>query len=69
MYIGSCYENIGKVCYDKGLCEEALEAFEKAMRIKRKNVGPDNSSIGVLLNCMGLAYDKLGRYNEAMKHY
>ena len=44
----------------------ALECFEKASRITKRNLGEENSVIGTIYNNIGYAKKQMGKWIDAL---
>ena len=55
---------IGQHRYD-----DARAAFEKALAIQQRELGPDHRDTGEMLRSLGNAWDGLGDYDRALDHH
>ena len=65
----SSYNNIGKVYYNKGEFNMALEYHFKAMNIKESLLTPDHTSIATSYNNIGIVYSELSEYDKALEYF
>lgn len=63
--LGSHYQNLGDVLLRRGQAQEALEAYQEAVRRREASYGDEHLSTGQARNAKGTALLELGRVDEA----
>jgi tetratricopeptide (TPR) repeat protein len=63
---GELFDTLGKTYIGLGLPTKAIPAFEKALRVLRTELGPDEPKTLASMNNLGLANLKAGRLDEAV---
>ena len=64
----SLYINLGAAYDSKGDYDEAIEYFQKALKINLKMLGPEHPDVAVIYNNLGLAYTGKGEYIKAIEY-
>jgi len=60
---------MGMLYDEQGRYEEALEAYGRALAVRRKALGEEHPSTASTLNNMAVVYQRQGRYEEALEAY
>lgn len=58
-------ETIGQTYYELGLFPEATKQLERALDLRRRLLGPENSDTLMAMNRLANVYDDQGKYTEA----
>ncbi|CAF4313554.1 unnamed protein product [Rotaria sordida] len=63
------YHHLSWAKNDQGQYTEAASFYEMSLKIKRKTLPEDHSSLGNTYNNIGLVYDNMGDYSKALEFY
>ncbi|CAF4249134.1 unnamed protein product, partial [Rotaria sordida] len=63
------YHMLGLLKNNKGQYQEAVAFYEKSLKIKRKTLPEDHSSLAPNYTNIGLAYNNMGDYSKALEFY
>jgi len=61
--IAVSYNNIGSAYEIKGDYQKAIEFYQKALKLKIKELGEDHADVATTFNNLGLVYDCMGMYD------
>lgn len=67
--IAVSYNNIGWVYTEQCDYDKALEYYDKALAIYKKNLGPKHPDIATSYNNIGVVYYEQNKYDKALKYY
>ena len=59
----------GKLFYEHGEYDKALDAYQQALAIRRKVLGEEHPSTATSYNNLGAVYDSKGEYSQAIEYY
>jgi tetratricopeptide (TPR) repeat protein len=57
--------NLGILCSEQGRHQEALEHYEKVLRVRQQTAGTPPARIGLVMNNIANAYRRMGKFAEA----
>lgn len=66
---GGGYGNVGAALRSLGRFDQALEAYEKAVEIDRKVLGPDHIDVAKGEYGQAMALDRMGKFDQALALY
>lgn len=61
--------DLAKTYIDEARFEQALQAYDRVLKIRRKTLGPDHPDVAAALNDIAEIYRQTGRFAEAEKLY
>ena len=67
--VAEVYHNLALVYYGQGNYENALEYYEKALKISEEKLGADHPNTAATYNNLAVVYDDQGNYEKALKYY
>ena len=67
--VADSYNNIGLVYASQGHYKEALEHYQKGLRLRIAALGEQHPHVADSYNNIGLVYASQGHYKEALEHY
>ncbi len=59
--------NLGSAYYSLGEYGKAIEYYDRALSIDRKNFGENHPKVAIRYNNLGAAYDSLGDHSKAIE--
>jgi len=65
----SLYINLGAAYDSKGDYDEAIEYFQKALKINLKMLGPEHPDVAVMYSNLGMTYYDKGNYDKAIEYF
>jgi tetratricopeptide (TPR) repeat protein len=63
------YHMLGMVKNREGKYVEAVEFYERSIRIKQKILSPTHSDLAASYSCLGVVYKNMGDYSKALSYY
>jgi tetratricopeptide (TPR) repeat protein len=63
------YHTMGLIKNHQGQYAEAIEFYEKSIKIKQKILSPTDPSLATSYNNIGGVYDDMGEYSKALSYY
>jgi hypothetical protein len=67
--VASTLHNLGIVYADEGKYPQAEQAYDRALAIKEKSLGPEHPNVATTLIGLGIVYWRDGRYPQAEQAY
>jgi tetratricopeptide (TPR) repeat protein len=59
----------GKMEFNKGNYDNALDYFQRSLRIKLETLGGEHPDVADSYNSLGVVWDEKGEYDKALEHY
>ena len=66
--VGTAWNNVGRVHFQQGQYDEAMEAYKKALRIRRRAQGTSVDTAATIFN-IGQVFHQKGDKDRALRHY
>jgi tetratricopeptide (TPR) repeat protein len=66
---GNLFHQLGWVKGDQGKYEEAVEFYEKSIKIEQKIFSPNHPDLATSYSNIGLVYTNMGKYPQALSYY
>jgi tetratricopeptide (TPR) repeat protein len=62
------FHQLGWIKDNQGKYEEAVEFYEKSIKIKQKTLPPNHPDLAISYNSIGSVYDNMGEYSKALSY-
>ena len=67
--LANCYNNIATVYGKQGKYDQALEYYQKALKIRLKKLGANHPDVATCYNNIAIVYKNQGKYDQALEYY